>query len=135
LRALHAVTRPGSAIAIGTPNAASIDLSAPEQFVHTLHQPYHRHIFSRAALLYAGEKMGWKLARYYPTQYTNTWVPFVNANFLLYYFRSFDDTIDLALEPIHANSWRLWTPLTLYYALFGSCSAPETDGMAVFRRI
>lgn len=135
LRSLHAVTKPGSAIVIGTPNAASIDLGTPEQYIHTLHQPYHRHIFSRAALLDAGEKMGWKLVQYYPTMYTNTWVPFVNQTFLLHYFRCFDNTIDLALEPIQIKSWRLWTPVTLYCALMGSLHAPELDGMAVFRRM
>jgi SAM-dependent methyltransferase len=134
LRALHAVARPGAIIAIGTPNAASIDLGAPEKYRHTLHQPYHRHIFSRGALLDAGDKMGWNAIRYYPTMYTNTWVPFVNHKFLIHYFRCFDDTIDLALEPIKTNSWRLWTPVTLYYALFGCLNAPELDGMAVFQR-
>jgi 2-polyprenyl-3-methyl-5-hydroxy-6-metoxy-1,4-benzoquinol methylase len=132
-RVLQTLTRPGSSVAIGTPNAVSIDLGRSDQFIHTLHQPYHRHIFSRDALLEAGEKTGWKVVRYYPTMYTNTWIPFVNQRFLLHYFRCCDDNIDLALEPIHANNWRLWTPLTLFYALFGSVSAPETDGMAVFR--
>ncbi len=134
LNTLQGLSKPGAVIAIGTPNAEAIDLSRPEDRVHTLHQPYHRHIFSRAALLNAGEKMGWKLLRYYPTMYTNTLVPFVNTGFVTHYFSCHDDTLDLALEPIRMNSWRLWTPKTLFLALFGAFTAPETDVMAVFQR-
>src|SRR5205814_1090213 len=35
------LTSPGSVIAIGTPDAAAIDLGRAEDYVHTLHQPYH----------------------------------------------------------------------------------------------
>ena len=134
LRAIHTVTKPGAAIVIGTPNAASIDLREPEQYIHALHQPYHRNIFSSQALLDAGEKMGWKLERYYPTMYFNSWVPFANESFLFHYLRCFDNNVDLVLEPIRMSNWRLWTPLTLFHALFGALIAPTTDGMAVFRR-
>ncbi len=134
LRTLNDLCRPGGVIALGTPNAEAIDLGAPEKRIHTLHQPFHRHIFSKTALLEAGGAMGWTLLRYYPTMYTNTPVPFVNTRFVWHYLGCFDDTLDLALEPIHVNSWRLWTPVTLFHALFGSLTAPETDVMAVFRK-
>jgi SAM-dependent methyltransferase len=134
LERLDRLCAPGGLIAIGTPNADAIDLGAPEARIHTLHQPFHRHIFSREALLEAGRALGWELVRYYPTMYTNTRVPFVNPVFVTHYFSCFDNTLDLALEPIHVNSLKLWTPVTLFYALFGSFISPETDVMAVFRK-
>jgi 2-polyprenyl-3-methyl-5-hydroxy-6-metoxy-1,4-benzoquinol methylase len=131
---LDALARPGGVIVIGTPNAETIDLAQPDKRVHALHQPYHRHILSRTALLALGRDMGWDLVRYYPTQYSNTRVPFVNTSFLIHYFRAFDDNVDLAIEPIHVNSWKIWSPLTLAHALFGSFWAPETDVAAIFRK-
>jgi 2-polyprenyl-3-methyl-5-hydroxy-6-metoxy-1,4-benzoquinol methylase len=134
LRTLNDLCKPGGVIALGTPNAEAIDLRRPEKRIHTLHQPFHRHILSRTALLDTGRALGWTLLRYYPTMYTNTLVPFVNTRFVWHYLGCFDDTLDLVLEPIHVTSWRLFTPLTLFYALFGGFFAPETDVMAVFRR-
>lgn len=132
LKTLGNLVKPGGLVVVGTPNAASIDLKNPEPRVHTLHQPYHRHIASSSALRAMGEAMGWTLKKYYPTMYSNTRVPFVNTPFVTHYFRCFDNTVDLALEPIHMGSWKLWTPQTLGLALFGSFFAPESDVMAVF---
>ncbi|MBN1653963.1 MAG: class I SAM-dependent methyltransferase [Deltaproteobacteria bacterium] len=134
IKTLNQLSKPGTVIAIGTPNAESIDMNAPDKRIHTLHQPYHRHILSRGALLTVGERVGWKLIRYFPTMYTNTLVPFVNTIFVTYYFNCFDNTLDLSLEPIRVNSWRLWTPKAFFFAFFGYFFSPETDVMAVFRR-
>lgn len=133
IAALSALAKPGGLVVIGTPNADSIDLDNPEPRVHTLHQPYHRHIVSADALRKLGTDSGWELVRYYPTMYSNTRVPFVNTPFVTHYFQCFDNTVDLALEPIKMSSWRLWSPQTLFYAFAGSYFAPESDVMAVFR--
>jgi SAM-dependent methyltransferase len=113
VRLAHGLTKPGSVIALGTPNAEAIDLQRPEKRVHTLHQPYHRHIL---------------------TMYANTRVPGVNSAFVNHYFSCHDDTCDLAVEPIKLSSWKLYTPVTLAHFLFGSFWAPECDVMVVFRR-
>lgn len=134
LQILDELAAPGGVIAIGTPNAEALDLDDVEAHVHTLHQPYHRHMLSRSALLKVGERFGWELVKYHPTMYSNTRVPFVNAPFLTHYFRCFDNNLDLAVEPIKTGSWRLWTPQTLWHALLGSYYAPETDVMAIFRK-
>jgi 2-polyprenyl-3-methyl-5-hydroxy-6-metoxy-1,4-benzoquinol methylase len=131
---LDALLKPGGAILIGTPNADDIDLHNPESRVHALHQPYHRHIFSRAALHSLGDKLPWTLEHYYPTMYSNTFVPFVNSRFVFHYFRSLDNTLDLVVEPIKATNLRLWAPDTLFWALFGGFFAPESDVMVVYRR-
>lgn len=132
LQTLGKLAKSGGLVVVGTPNAESIDLANPEPRIHTLHQPYHRHIASSQALREMGEAMGWTLRQYYPTMYSNTRVPFVNTPFVTHYFRCFDNTVDLALEPVHTGSWKLWNPVTLWLGLFGSYFAPESDVMAVF---
>ena len=128
------LTNPGALIAVGTPNASAIDLSRPEEFVHALHAPYHRHILSRDALVAAGTQQGWSLARYYPTMYSNTLVPFLNEAFYRYYARVADDTLDSLLEPIRVGAMLLRAPITLFWGFFGSFFSRGTDVMAVFRR-
>jgi 2-polyprenyl-3-methyl-5-hydroxy-6-metoxy-1,4-benzoquinol methylase len=134
VRQIHELTHPGSVIALGTPNAEAIDLSNPEPRVHTLHQPYHRHILSKRALCELGKELGWELLKYYPTMYGNTRVPTINNAFIDWYFRCYDNNCDLAVEPIKLTSWKLYSPVTLVHALFGSFWAVECDVMAVFRR-
>lgn len=132
LETLGKLVRPGGLVIVGTPNASAIDLANPEPRVHTLHQPYHRHIASTDALKKMAADLGWALEEYYPTMYSNTRVPFVNTPFVTHYFKCFDDTVDIALEPVRVGSWKLWNPATLWLGLFGSYFAPESDVMAVF---
>lgn len=133
LRTADGLVKPGGLIALGTPNADELDLKRTEKFVHTLHEPYHRHILSRQALIDAGQKMGWQLERYYSTMYVNTPVPFVNHRFLFHYMRCFDDTLDVVNEDIKVNA-RLLLPDTLLIAFFGYFMPLHTDGMAIFRK-
>jgi SAM-dependent methyltransferase len=128
------LTRPGALIALGTPNATVIDLGRPEDFVHTIHAPYHRHILSKDALVSVAGRRGWQLDRYYPTMYSNTRVPFLNEAFYLYYTRLTDGTLDALMEPVRAGALLLRAPLTLFYGLFGSLLSRGTDVMAMFRR-
>lgn len=134
VKTLSALAKPGGIISIGTPNAEAIDLKDPEPRVHTLHQPYHRHILSKTALQTLGKDIGWKLVAYYPKMYSNTWLPFVNNQFIDFYFKCHDNNCDLAAEPINPASWKLWTPVTLFPAFFGNFYAPECDVTAVFQR-
>lgn len=132
LQTLGELVKPGGRVVIGTPNANAIDLAQPQLRVHTLHQPYHRHILSNDALKALGAELGWKLLQYYPTMYSNTRVPFVNLAFVNHYLRCFDDVVDVVLEPVRIDSIRLFSPASLWLGLFGSFFAPETDVMAVF---
>jgi hypothetical protein len=104
-----------------------------EDFVHALHQPYHRHILSSEALLDAGKRRGWEVVRYYDTMYNNTLIPTMNPRFVLHYVRCLDDVYDLVAEPIRANSWKLWSPVTAFYGLFGYFFDRHTDVQAIFR--
>jgi len=128
------LTNETALIAVGTPNASAIDLARPEDFVHTLHAPYHRHILSKDALISAGERQGWSLARFYPTMYSNTRLPFLNEAFYLYYTRITDDTLDALLEPVRVGALLVRAPLTLFWGLFGYFFARGTDVMAVFKK-
>jgi 2-polyprenyl-3-methyl-5-hydroxy-6-metoxy-1,4-benzoquinol methylase len=132
LRMFAELANPDAIVAIGTPDADAIDLSSPDAFKHTLHQPFHRHILSSRALLEAGQRLGWRLARYYPTMYANTLVPFINSRFGFHFMRCGDDTIDVLFEAIDFKNPKLWTLTTLYFGLFGYFHAPRTDVMAVF---
>lgn len=130
----HELARPGAVVALGTPNAGAIDLRRPEDFVHTIHAPYHRHILSKHALIDAGERQGWNLERCYATMYSNTIVPFLNEAFYLYYTRVTDGTLDVLMEPVRTCALLLRAPITLFLGLFGYFFSRHTDIMAVFRR-
>jgi 2-polyprenyl-3-methyl-5-hydroxy-6-metoxy-1,4-benzoquinol methylase len=125
--------RPGAIIAVGTPNAEAVNLADVERHVHTLHQPYHTHMFSKRALIAAGEALGWTLARFYPMSYVNTRIPYINIPFGLYYARCFDNTLNLAFEPIRPHP-RLLTPWAIGLAFFGYYVCPDADVMALFQK-
>lgn len=132
LRTFARLAKPDAIVAIGTPDADVLDLARADDFKHTLHLPFHRHILSARALLEAGERLGWRLSRYYPTMYANTLVPFINSRFGFHFMRCGDDTIDVLFSAIDFKNPKLWTLTTLYYGVFGYFHAPRTDVMAVF---
>jgi 2-polyprenyl-3-methyl-5-hydroxy-6-metoxy-1,4-benzoquinol methylase len=124
---------PGGLIAIGTPDAAAIDLSDPEGYVHALHAPYHRHILTSDALREHAAALGWSVVRYYATMYSNTLKPGENPRCGLHYLRCHDDCLDLLTEPVRFDSWRMYTPLTAFFMLFGYFFDRHTDVMFTFR--
>jgi 2-polyprenyl-3-methyl-5-hydroxy-6-metoxy-1,4-benzoquinol methylase len=131
LATIAAMTGRGGHVAIGTPDADAIDLTAAAGWKHTLHQPYHRHVLSRAALTTLADELGWRLVRYHPTPYTNTPVPTLNTRYLVRYLRAVDDTLDVAFEPPRLRLAML-TPAALFDALFGGLRCPPGDGLAIF---
>jgi 2-polyprenyl-3-methyl-5-hydroxy-6-metoxy-1,4-benzoquinol methylase len=134
LEQFHELTRAEARLIIGTPDASAIDLARPDEYAHTLHAPYHRHILSRRALIQAGERLGWRLERVYRTMYSNTRVPFLNERFYRYYLAVTDDTLDALVEPVRAAPLLRRLPLTLFYGLFGSFFSRNTDIAIVFRK-
>ena len=129
---LDALAEPGGLIAIGTPNADGIDLARAGQFVHSLHQPYHRHILALEALLEAARGLGWLLLRTYPTPYLN--MPLLSVPLLHYYMRCFDGTINVLFErPV--KSLRLWlSPETAFWLVLGYWFCGDADVFAIFRK-
>ena len=132
LKQFDGLVEPGGLVAIGTPDADALHLHNAEDYVHALHQPYHRHILSLNALIESGRRLGWSVERHYDTMYNNTLVPTMNPRFVLHYVRCHDDVFDLVTEPIKV-SLALFTPLTLFYALFGYFFDRHTDITVVFQ--
>lgn len=130
----HDLVEPGGLIAIGTPNASAIDLRRADAYRHTLHAPYHRHIFSMGALVRSGERRGWSLVGQHATQYANTLVPFLNSSFYLFFMRTLDDTLDCLFEPPRIGPTLRRLPEALYWGLCGAYAAEATDIMVIFRR-
>lgn len=124
---------PGGLVSIGTPDAAALDLRDPEDYVHALHLPFHRHILAVDALIEAGTKLGWSVVRHYDTMYNNTLVPTMNPRFVLHYVRGHDDVFDLVAEPPRP-SWKLMSPATPFFAFFGYFFDRHTDIQVVFRK-
>jgi 2-polyprenyl-3-methyl-5-hydroxy-6-metoxy-1,4-benzoquinol methylase len=126
--------KPAGLISLGTPDATTVDLQRPQDFQHVLHAPYHRHILSRDALVNAGGRQGWKLARFYPTHFSNTGLPLLNERFYLYYTNLADGTIDSLLEkPLRFGPLLRHAPETLFWGCFGGLLSRNTEVMAVFR--
>jgi SAM-dependent methyltransferase len=132
---LAELAMPTGVIAIGTPNAEAIDLQKPERYLHTLHQPYHRHILSARALLAIGAGQGLELERLYDTQYANTPFPFLNSRFYLHYMRLHDDSLNSLMEAPKPSRLMKELPRTLFWGLLGSLFADPLDMMAIFRRV
>lgn len=134
LRRLDDLVRPGGIVAIGTPDADKIDLTRASDFIHALHAPYHRHIFSRQALERAAAAQAWTLERRYGTMYTNTFVPFLNEAFYRFYAGLFDDTLDALFGPVDALALLRNLPRTLWIGLLGAFASRQTDPTSVFRK-
>ncbi len=132
LETLGGLTAPGGLVAIGMPDAAGIDLANPEEALHALHLPFHRHILSAKALHDSASALGWTTVRHYETPIGNTLVPLNNLRFYVHYLLLFDNTLELAFDPVPSD-WRLLSPVTLFYALFGYFFCPKTDVMTIFR--
>ncbi len=124
---------PGGLLAIGTPNAAGIDLAKPELFSLSLHPPYHRHLLSEQALLAMAGKMGLTpVARYRRFYYDTLW-PTVNYRFLRGYVRRAGNVLDAAFEPPRVGLV-LMSPVLWFHALFGYFFPPRSEMMVLFRR-
>ena len=133
LARVDALLAPGGALSIGTPDAERLDLADPEDVIHELHAPFHRHILTAAALEQAGERLGWSVLQRYDTMYNNTLFPLMNPRFALHYVRAHDDVWDLVAEPPRM-SWKLCTPSTLWFALLGYFHDRHTDIQILFRK-
>ena len=127
------LTAPGGILCLGSPNAEAIDLSQPEMFTHSLHQPYHRNILSAGILRSLAGKRGLTVEKYYNVYYADSYRPFANVRFCHYYARLFDNTLDLAFES-HPLTWRLLKPQALFLAFLGRFKPNRNEMMFLFRK-
>ncbi len=124
----------GGILCIGTPDAEQIDLSHPAKYSLSLHQPYHRHILSRRALIHMAEKAGLRTVKIYRRWYYDTVWPTINYRFLQTYIQKAGNVLDAAVEPPRIGLV-LTSPLLLFYALFGYLFPPKNEMMVFFRRL
>jgi 2-polyprenyl-3-methyl-5-hydroxy-6-metoxy-1,4-benzoquinol methylase len=133
LQTLSDLALPGALLAIGTPDAGLIDLSTPQAFVHMLHQPYHRHILSKTALLKLAESMNLTVHDVQHGFPGNTAFPGLNSRFLGRMLKAHGDTLDDTLRGKMPWKWELFTPAALWDALTGSRRDPGFDMTVALR--
>jgi SAM-dependent methyltransferase len=122
----------GGSLAIGTPRADHIDFKDPLDLA-VLHQPYHRHIYSRRALVSALQRGGWEVPIQHEAWYVDTRIPFVNSAFLFRYLHSLGGDLEGGFEPVSPLHF-LRHPSLLLYGFLGSWVAPRTAMLMIARR-
>lgn len=125
--------KPGGILCIGTPRADGIRLDDAEYFIHTLHQPYHLHIFSEAALLNLASRHGLIAEKVYRRHIVDTASPFVNWTFLHAYLRKIDNTLDAGFEPPRLTKI-LMSPYVLLMGLVGYLFPIRSEILVLFRK-
>jgi 2-polyprenyl-3-methyl-5-hydroxy-6-metoxy-1,4-benzoquinol methylase len=133
LETLIALVRPGALLVIGTPNAQVVDMDAPDQHIHMLHQPYHRHILSLDALVVLAKEVGLEIAQVKHGFQGNSAFPGLNGRFLRRLLRANGDTLDDTLAGNLALKWELFTPAALWDACTGAFRDPGYDLTVAFR--
>jgi len=125
---------PDGLLAVQTPIADAIALADP-LYCSVLHQPYHRHILSKQALLDLGDRAGLDLVTLRTGRAGNsmdTPFPFANSRLFVSYLHQFGGDLDLLFEP---PSWRaIASPQLLAFALFGYVAPLPTHVTGVWRR-
>lgn len=131
LECLDALLAPGGVAVLGTPHADAIDLGRPQRFVHQLHQPFHRHILSKRALLKLAGQLGWSLEKLYTTPYTN--MPLLNLPLLHHFMKHADGTLDALFDRKPSLSFWL-DPKTWWLLGTGYFLCNPADIQAIFRK-
>lgn len=124
---------PGGALAIGCPDAEAIDLANPLDHVGSLHQPYHRHIYSRRELLRALGRGPWTVEVEEGRWYVDTRTPFVNSAFLFRYMQSRGGVMDAGFDPVSPLHF-LRHPSLLWHGLTGGWAPRSTDMLLIARK-
>lgn len=91
---------PGGVLLLGTPNALALSLDDPIDVAGHLHQPYHRHIVSQAALENLFAASGAAILEVRSRWYVDSYIPFINTRFFFRYVHECGGAIDVVFEPI-----------------------------------
>lgn len=126
------LVRPGGILYIGTPDGGAVDFSRLEDSLHSLHQPYHRHLLSRHGMRLLGERHGASLLSIERAPH-DTAFPFVNLRFFRFYAAKTDDVLDVGFEPYHLGP-AIFTPRGLFLAFFGSFLSPSSEMACIYRK-
>ncbi|MEJ2646620.1 MAG: class I SAM-dependent methyltransferase [Gammaproteobacteria bacterium] len=132
-RLLTELVRPGGLLCIGTPRADGIDLSDPEQSIHSLHTPFHCHILSEQALQGLAAEHHLLVERLYRRHIFDTLVPFVNWTFIHDYLGKLDNTLDAGFETPSMRTI-LTSPHLIAMGLFGYFRPIRSEMLALIRK-
>jgi len=133
LRTLKSLAKPGALIYIGTPNAAVVDMDNAAEYIHMLHQPYHRHIMSAETIGKLAESIGMRVVNVKLAFYGNRGVPGLNGRFLRRILRAQGEVLDDMVAGVMPKSWSLYSPAAIWDALTGSLRDPGYDMTVALR--
>lgn len=120
------LARPGGALALGTPDAAEINLNDPLDACGQLHQPFHRHILTRQELSRLMVSQGLEVTQLVRRWYVDTWVPFANPAFLVRFWAIQGGVVDASFEPV-PPTLLLRHPRLIFSGLFGRLYPEKKD--------
>lgn len=124
----------GGQLIVQTPCADRLPLDDP--YYHSLlHQPYHRHILSKEALVYLADRAGLETVGIDEGRRGNsmdTLFPFVNSRLFVSYMYRFGNELDLLFEPPRWPAFR--SPTILALAAIGYFFPLPTHMTAVLRK-
>lgn len=126
--------KPNGLLMISTPRADEINLANFGLALQSLHQPYHRCIFSEKALFQTASSAGFHLERFIPRHSCDTPYPFTNWTFLRDYMAAIDDTLDVGFEPPRFGKI-LTSPRLLFLGLVGFLFPLRHDMVVIFRKL
>lgn len=124
----------GGLLCIGTPCADRIRLDGFEPFAVSLHQPYHRHIFSSQALLAEARKHGLNPQSFYRRHAGESKFPVLNILAMHEYVRFAGGDLEAGFEPIRLSVF-LRHPQLFFYVFFGYFFCRQSEMSAYFRRL
>ncbi|MDB4977266.1 MAG: Methyltransferase type 12 [Myxococcaceae bacterium] len=133
LETLAKLAQPGALIFIGTPNGARVDMANPDEYIHMLHQPYHRHILSAETIGKLAATLGMEVVKVKLGFYGNRAFPGLNGRFLRRILRSQGEVLDDMVAGIMPSSWSLYTPAAIWDALTGAWRDPGYDMTVALR--
>lgn len=133
LDSLLKCVRPGGLLALGTPRADGIQLSQAEKFTHSLHQPFHLHIFSEQSLLAACAARGLQTVGVHRRHVLDTPFPFVNWSFLRAYLQQLDNTVDAGFDQVDLRRI-LKSPRLLLLGFLGYLLPVHSEMLFILRK-
>ncbi|MBN2561059.1 MAG: class I SAM-dependent methyltransferase [Phycisphaerae bacterium] len=124
---------PGGRVFIGTPNAANLDLTRPEEFWNEIHVPYHLHIYTRGIVEGMGRRQGWMPVGFFDRPYHDRPWFGLNTRAAKQYQRLVGGTMDAVLEPVKPLK-ALASPKFIFYAAVGYWLSFRSDMTVVFEK-
>ena len=123
----------GGTLFLETPDAEKIDLAKSEKFSMALHQPFHRHILTKKALLNLGRQVDLELLKTINRSCMDTLYPIVNVRFLSDYVYQTGGILDTVFEKFNPKVL-LKSPLLIFYCFFDYFFPQSTTMVTVFRK-